>query len=314
MRSTVGEKASHSLIEPACISTRPIIRSFYSAVTELQNLIPLAVIVFPNCKINIGLHLLRKRQDGFHDLETIFYPVALYDALEIIQPPSPTTDIELSVSGLGVDGPPTENICHKAYELIKSDYPDLRAVKIHLHKTIPMGAGLGGGSADGAFTLQLLNKKFNLGITEEKLVQYALQLGSDCPFFIKNTPCLATGRGEIMQPIELDLSAYTMAIVNPQIHINTGWAFSQITPSTSKPSLKQLIEKPVAQWKDVLQNDFEPAVFTQYPEIKNCKESLYRAGALYASMTGSGSTVYGIFSKKTTPQFSFPAHYFVKII
>ena len=154
------------------------------------------MIVFPNCKINLGLHILKKREDGFHNLETIFYPLPLQDALEIIQHPFPTTDLEFSSSGLKVEGSLTDNICVKAYHLLKKDFPKLPAVKMHLHKMIPMGAGLGGGSADGAFTLTLLNQKFNLGIDEQSLIDYALQLGSDCPFFIKNIPCYATGRCE----------------------------------------------------------------------------------------------------------------------
>ncbi len=185
------------------------------------------MIVFPNCKLNLGLHILGKRPDGFHNLETVFYPLPIQDALEIIQHPSSNTDIEFSASGLPVDGNTTDNICVKAYHLLRQAFPDLPAVKMHLHKTIPMGAGLGGGSADGAFALTLLNKKFNLGLDEQALIGYALALGSDCPFFIKNTACYATGRGEVLEELQLDLSAYTFAIVNPGIHINTGWAFAQ---------------------------------------------------------------------------------------
>lgn len=272
------------------------------------------MIVFPNCKINLGLHILQKRADGFHDLETVFYSIALQDALEIIQHPAPSTDVEFSATGLPVDGSLSDNSCVKAYHLLKKNFPQLPAIKMHLHKTIPMGAGLGGGSADGAFTLILLNKKFNLGISEEGLIEYALQLGSDCPFFIKNTPCYAAGRGEVLQAIELNLSHFKFIIVHPGIHINTGWAFSQIVPSAGKPSFKELIQQPIEQWKDVLQNDFEEAVFPHHPEIKMIKETLYQNGAVYASMAGSGSTVFGIFQKETDLKPSFPAHYFVKII
>lgn len=272
------------------------------------------MILFPNCKINLGLHILRKRADGFHDLETVFYPIALQDALEIIQHPQPVTGIEFGSSGLPVDGDLPDNICVKAYHLLKKDFPHLPAVKMHLHKTIPMGAGLGGGSADGAFTLTLLNKKFALGIGEADLINYALQLGSDCPFFIRYAPCYATGRGEVMDSLSLDLSAYKFVLVNPQIHINTGWAFSQIKPSAERKSLKESIAKPVEEWKDVLTNDFEEAVFAQHPAVKECKEALYQAGAVYAAMTGSGSTVFGLFRKDATPSFNFPRHYFVKMI
>jgi len=272
------------------------------------------LIVFPNCKINLGLHILRKRNDGFHDLETVFYPLPLQDALEIIHHPSPTTDIAYSGSGLAVEGNLSDNICVKAYHLLKQDFPQLPPIKMHLHKTIPMGAGLGGGSADGAFTLLLLNKKFNLGISQEDLLRYALQLGSDCPFFIKNSPCYATGRGEVMEEIPLDLSAYKFAVVNPGIHVNTGWAFSQITPSGGKPSLKNSVQLPVVEWREKLTNDFEEPVSRQFPEIGNIKKTLYQQGAVYASMTGSGSTVFGLFHKEVEPALSFPAHYFVKIV
>jgi 4-diphosphocytidyl-2-C-methyl-D-erythritol kinase len=272
------------------------------------------MIVFPNCKINLGLHILQKRADGFHDLETLFYPVPLQDGLEIIQHPSPATDIEFSASGLKVQGTPSDNICIKAYHLLKKDFPQLPSIRLHLHKVIPMGAGLGGGSADGAFTLTLLNRKFKLGLSEETLATYALQLGSDCPFFIRNTPGYAEGRGEKLETLALDLSAYQFVLVNPGIHINTGWAFSQISPSANRRSIKEIIQEPIETWKGVLVNDFEEPVMSHHPEIRECKEELYKAGALYASMTGSGSTLFGIFSKDVTPQLSFARDYFVKII
>lgn len=270
------------------------------------------MILFPNCKVNLGLHILQKRSDGFHDLETVFYPIALQDAVEIIQNPHPVTDVEFASSGLKIEGNLSDNSCVKAYRLLKNDFPRLPPVKMHLHKTIPMGAGLGGGSADGAFTLVLLNGKFNLGIDEQGLMDYALRLGSDCPFFIRNTPCYATGRGEKMETVHLDLASYKFVLVNPQIHVNTGRAFSQIKPSAERTSLKEIISLPVENWKNVLQNDFEEAVFVQHPQIKECKEKLYEAGAVYASMTGSGSTVFGLFGKDTLPSFDFPSNYFVK--
>lgn len=272
------------------------------------------MIVFPNCKINLGLHILKKRSDGFHDIDTIFYPIALQDGLEIIKSSSLSNNIEFSSSGLQIDGKPSDNICIKAYHLLKKDFPQLPSIKIHLHKTIPMGAGLGGGSADGAFILVLLNTTFNLGINESKLIDYALLLGSDCPFFIKNLPCYATGRGEVLEIIDLDLSAYKFVIVNPGIHINTAWAFSQITPSQNLPSLKETFKQPVEEWKGFLQNDFEQAVSFHYPQIKETKNILYQQGAVYASLTGSGSTVFGIFKKDAAISLSFPPHYFVKTI
>lgn len=272
------------------------------------------MILFPNCKINLGLQILRKRDDGFHDLETVFYPLPWQDAIEVIQHPSPLTDIEFSGTGIKVGGSLSNNICVKAYQLLRTDFPQLPAVKMHLHKTIPMGAGLGGGSADGAFTLLLLNKKFNLGLSEVALMDYALQLGSDCPFFIRNKPCFATGRGEIMEDVKLDLSGYKFVLVNPRIHINTGWAFSQIKPAGKRQSIREIIQLPVDEWHEKLVNDFEEPAAKYHPEIAGVKDALRQQGALYASMTGSGSTVYGIFAKETEPTLSFPSKYFVKTV
>ncbi len=272
------------------------------------------MILFPNCKINLGLQILRRREDGFHDLDTVFYPLPLQDALEVIRNPSPTTDIEFVGTGLTVQGVPSDNICVKAYRLLKTDFPDMPPVKMHLHKTIPMGAGLGGGSADGAFTLLLLNKKFNLGMTEETLIGYALQLGSDCPFFIKNIPCYATGRGEMMEPVTLDLSRYRFVVVNPGIHVNTGWAFSQLTPFADRASVREIIQLPAEEWRGKLINDFEEPVGRHYPEIAAIKERLYQQGAVYASMTGSGSTVFGIFLNSMKPSLSFASTYFVRTL
>ena len=270
------------------------------------------MLVFPNCKINLGLHILVKREDGFHDLETVFYPVPFKDALELI--PSTNTEIEFAATGLAVDGIAAHNICVKAYHLLKKDFPQIPAVKIHLHKAIPLGAGLGGGSADAAFMLKLLNEKFKLKLSTPQLLSYSLQLGSDCPFFIINKPCFATGRGEVLEEVAVDLSAYKIAFINPGIHVNTGWAFSNITPALPAKSIKEIIHQPINTWKDELKNDFETAVFTAHPVIKEIKETLYAQGALYAAMSGSGSTVFGIFSSSTTIVNNFPANYFVKLI
>lgn len=273
------------------------------------------MIVFPNCKINLGLNIIRKRADGFHDLETVFHPIIIRDVLEIIQASDiqhAASSIQFSATGLEIDGGSTSNnLCVKAYNLLKQDFPQLPPVQMHLHKTIPMGAGLGGGSADGAFALKLLNNKFNLGLSQQQLINYALQLGSDCPFFLLNKPCFATSRGEMMGEIELDLSAYQFVIVNPGIHINTGWAFSQIVPSTPQKSIAEIIQQPMATWKDELVNDFEQAVSSTHPAISSIKEQLYAAGAAYASMSGSGSTVFGIFNKETNPALNFPPAYFI---
>jgi 4-diphosphocytidyl-2-C-methyl-D-erythritol kinase len=182
---------------------------------------------------------------------------------------------------------------------------------MYLHKAIPMGAGLGGGSADGAFALQLLNDKFQLKLSREKLLDYSLQLGSDCPFFIINKPSFATGRGELLQSIQLDLSAYSFLVVHPGVHINTGWAFSQLTPAPSPQSLQTIIQQPVASWRNTLKNDFEAPVCKHHPDLQAIKDKLYNAGALYASMTGSGSCFFGIFTKDQLPSLQWPAGYAV---
>jgi 4-diphosphocytidyl-2-C-methyl-D-erythritol kinase len=273
------------------------------------------VIGFPNCKINLGLYILDKRADGFHNLETVFYPFGLKDGLEIIQQASYSEKgIEFTSSGLVIDAKAEDNISVKAYYLLKKDFPQLPGITMHLHKAIPTGAGLGGGSADGAYALLLINQKFRLGLTEKQLIDYALQLGSDCPFFIINKPCFATGRGENLEKIPLDLSKYKIVLVNPKIHVNTGWAFSQIHPSNQRTSLRETIFRPIVEWREYLKNDFEEPVFSHYPEIKSIKEQLYEHGAIYASMSGSGSTVYGLFEYNVEPQLQFPSHYFMKSI
>jgi 4-diphosphocytidyl-2-C-methyl-D-erythritol kinase len=272
------------------------------------------VVVFPNCKINLGLHIVRKREDGYHDLETIFYPLPVRDILEVVRTEAGSqtpgaADVDFHPSGLTVQGKPEDNLCIKAYHLLKSNYPQLPAIQMYLHKVIPMGAGLGGGSADGAFTLQLLNDKFQLNIPREKLLDYALQLGSDCPFFLINQPCLGTGRGQLLQVVSSDLSAYSFLLINPGIHVNTGWAFSQLTPAPAPQPLQHIIQQPVAGWPSLLTNDFEAPVTTHHPELKAIKDRLYQTGALYASMTGSGSSFYGIFPKNQLPQITWPSSY-----
>jgi 4-diphosphocytidyl-2-C-methyl-D-erythritol kinase len=265
------------------------------------------MISFPICKINLGLHIVGKRSDGYHNLETIFYPIALKDALEIIQ----ADEFSFKATGIVVDGDPAKNLCVKAYNLLKQKY-DLPPVHMHLHKAIPLGAGLGGGSSDGAATLLLLNQKFQLKLSTNELIDLALQLGSDCPFFIISEPCIASGRGEVLQPIAVPaLKDFRIVIVNPGIHVNTGWAFSQIKPTPVSHSLSDIIAQPITSWKESLKNDFEEAVFTPYSAIKNIKDELYATGALFASMSGSGASVYGIFDKKVLPDLKFPQHYFV---
>lgn len=258
------------------------------------------MIVFPNCKINLGLQVLRKRNDGFHDICSAFYPVPLRDALEIIVRPDLDTPL-LRNYGMTVNGASADNLCVKAWQLLKEHHPTMPAVEIHLLKNIPMGAGLGGGSADGAFMLQLLNARFRLAIPAEQLHQYALQLGSDCPFFIINTACIGSGRGELLSPIKLSLAGYQLVLVFPGIHINTGWAFGALTLHQQHADLISTLQLPVDRWKGTLQNDFEVPVFAKHPELAGMLDQLYRSGAVYASMSGSGSTLFGLFAPGVNP-------------
>ncbi len=269
------------------------------------------MIAFPNCKINLGLNLLARMENGFHELETFFYPVNIHDALEIL--PAKILETELTVTGLNT-GEVENNICLKAYCLIKKDYPQLPEVRIHLHKTIPLGAGLGGGSADGVAMLQLINKEFDLNISADYLFDYALVLGSDCPFFLLNKPCLAAGRGEKLTPLPISLSGSKLLIINPGIHVSTADAFKNITPAIPQKRIKEIICQPIKTWEAELKNDFEDSIFDKYPTIKKVKEQLYEEGAVYASMTGSGSTVYGIFENDINPHFLSGTDYFYKII
>lgn len=250
------------------------------------------MITFPNAKINLGLHILGKREDGYHDLESCFYPVPLFDSLEII----PAQKFAFHQYGLTIPGEPSANLCLKAHEMLSSNY-SLEPVEIHLLKAIPTGGGLGGGSADGAFTLMMLNELFELGLTSDELQSYALKLGSDCPFFINNRPIIATGRGEVFEQISLDLQGHFLAVNNPGIHISTGEAFAQAVPRERDTQLSKLVTQPIGSWKEVVFNDFEKSISEKHPEIRKIKDEMYAAGALYAAMTGTGSTVYGIFNE-----------------
>ncbi len=272
------------------------------------------MVSFPNCKLNLGLNIIGKRDDGFHNIETVFLPLPIQDALEIIAAGN-INPVEFSHSGLPIAGDEKDNLCIKAYLVLKRDFPQLPPVKLHLHKAIPIGAGLGGGSADGAFTLLLLNKKFSLGLSEQQLISYALQLGSDCPFFIINKPCFAEHRGEKLTPVALNLSGCTIVLVNPGMHVNTGWAFSQIKPGVPAISIKDIMQQPPDTWKNTLVNDFEEAVTSHHPELRLIKELLYKMGAFYASMSGSGSSFYGLFKAPHRINGSiFPESYFVKTV
>lgn len=263
------------------------------------------MISFPNAKINLGLQILSKRKDGYHEIRSCMVPIPLTDALEMILDKKPSW----TTSGLTVPGDPKDNLILKAEKLLKKDFPGLPNLQIHLLKNIPMGAGLGGGSADGAFALVLMNNLFDLHLDDYFLEEYAAQLGSDCPFFIKNIPQIAEGRGEILQPVDLSLQGSYLVLVNPDIHIGTKEAYSGVTPKAASVELEEvLLDR--SRWKNELINDFEPNIFSKYPEIDSIKRKMYSAGAYYAAMSGSGSTVFGLFAQK--PQdLTWDKKYFV---
>lgn len=253
-----------------------------------------AMIRFPNCKINLGLSVTRKREDGYHELDTVFYPIPLCDALEFIE----SEEMKFDSTGLTIPGDAKDNILLKAYHAVKQDFPTIPNLHIHLHKHIPTGGGLGGGSSDAAFMLMMMNEAFNLNLnTETQLASYALALGSDCPFFLHNKPCHAIGRGEQLTPLPINLSAYCFMLVLPGIHIPTGWAFTQLTPAMPLKSTAQILQQPIASWKDELRNDFEEGIFKTHPILQKIKDDLYHAGAVYASMSGSGSTMFAMIDK-----------------
>ena len=296
------------------------------------------MITFPNAKINIGLNVVAKRTDGYHDIETVFYPVLLQDALEItlMRPLDPAQLIKRLEAGLlvqpddafmpyrllrkredipccsldmtGNEFPfkAADNLVVKAYLLLQQDF-DLPSIDIKLHKHIPSGAGLGGGSSDCAFMISLLNRRFNLRMRESMMERYAARLGSDCAFFITNTPSIATGRGEILNPLSLSLNGYTILLVKPDVSVSTAEAYGSLTPKQPEIPLADAIKRPVAEWKDCVFNDFETTVFAKYPILADIKRKLYTMGAVYSAMSGSGSTVYGLFSQPLdNPADQFP--------
>ncbi len=251
------------------------------------------MVIFSNAKINIGLNITERRDDGFHNIESIFYPIDLKDVLEIVKSDN---GIQFTNMGIVVDSLPEDNLIIKAYNLIAQDY-DIQLVKIHLHKIIPIGAGLGGGSSNAVYMLKLLNNFFELNISNEQLTNYAKQIGSDCAFFVKNIPTFASQKGDVFSNIELDLSDYKIIVKNPSIFVSTQEAYSGIVPKKADSSLKDLINRPISEWKNTIKNDFETEIFKKYPKIKQLKTDFYNQGAIYASMSGSGSSVYGIFEK-----------------
>ena len=255
------------------------------------------MITYPNAKINLGLNIVEKRPDGYHNLETIFYPINLQDALEVSLLEG-EGEYSLSVSGTPIEGKAEDNLVVKAYRLLKTDYPDLAPIDIHMYKHIPTGAGLGGGSADAAFMIKLLNEKFHLKLSNEKMEEYAARLGADCAFFIRNKPVFASGIGNVFEPVNLSLKGYYIILVKPDIFVSTKDAFSNIIPIQPTQSLKEIARMPIETWRATMKNDFESSVFQKYPEIAAIKDKLYDMGAIYASMSGSGSSVFGIFREQ----------------
>ena len=255
------------------------------------------MLLFPNAKINLGLAVTQKRSDGYHNLQTVFYPVALSDILEFVEDPGlPKGKLKLKLTGIRIEGEPMDNLCAKAYYLLHNEYK-LPGLSVHLHKIIPIGAGLGGGSSDAAFMLRGLNNHFNLNIPVEKLEEYASRLGSDCTFFIRNQPLFAFEKGDKFRDIPLTLDACYIMLVHPGIHITTAEAYTQIIPAVPEKSPETIVQLPLEEWKNELKNDFEKHIFRLYPEISMIKDNLYRLGAKFAALSGSGSCVFGIFSE-----------------
>lgn len=269
------------------------------------------MITFPNAKINLGLNIVEKRPDGYHNLETIFYPIPLQDALEITPWEGGERKYKLAQSGIQIAGDDENNLVVKAYKLLDNLH-NLPPIEINLLKHIPSGAGLGGGSADAAFMLCMLNQHFQLNIPNEQLEVYAAQLGADCAFFVENKPTFAEGIGNIFSPIELSLKGYKLLLVKPDIFVSTRDAFAQIKPKRPSISLKEVAKMPVEAWKTYMVNDFEESVFPQFPAIADIKAKLYDMGAIYASMSGSGSSVFALFKGDATlPKVDFGEGAFV---
>lgn len=268
------------------------------------------MILYPNAKINIGLNIRFKRDDGFHELETLMYPVNLTDVLSINISRNTKNKINFTSEGISIDGKADDNLIVKAYKLLDSIYK-LPSLNIHLKKVIPFGAGLGGGSADCAFTIAGINKLCNLKLSIKQMEKLSANLGSDCPFFIQNRPAIAKGRGEQLELFDINLSSYKIVIVLPNILISTKIAYSLVVPHKPKQNLDDLLILSIKNWRDLIKNDFEDSVFSQYSEIRDIKNSLYVKGAEYAALSGSGSAVFGIFKSRIDLKGAFPENYFI---
>ena len=266
------------------------------------------MLVFPNAKLNLGLYITSQRPDGFRNLESVFVPLPWADALEVL-PAVGGAETSLGLTGIPIPGEPATNLCLRAYELLRADF-DLPSVQLHLHKVVPIGAGLGGGSGDAAFALRALNDLFALNLPADTLENYARRLGSDCAFFIRNKPVFAYERGDVFEPISLNLTGVACTVIYPGLHISTAEAYSRVQPRTPRHELRTAISQPLETWRNTISNDFEDALTPHYPVLGEIKAQLYAAGAAYASLSGSGSAVYGLFpGQETPPQLTLPAAY-----
>ncbi len=259
------------------------------------------MVVFPNAKINLGLQVVSRRQDGYHHIDSLFYPIGFCDVLEIL-PCKQGENFSFQQLGEELDCEQETNLVVRAYRLLEKEYA-LPPIRLILKKNIPTGAGLGGGSADASFTLRGINEMFSLGLNQTRLEKYALKLGADCPFFINNSPCLVSGVGEVLHPIDFSLKGYFMVLLKPDIHVSTAEAYSRIIAQKPALSIAEIIKYPVEQWKTRLKNDFEASVIPNHPVIQTLKDDLYKQGAVYASMSGSGAAVYGLFEQEQTQDF-----------
>lgn len=268
------------------------------------------MLVFPNAKLNLGLYVTERRPDGFHSLESVFLPLPWADALEIL-PASAGQPTNITLTGRPIPGDPATNLCVRAYELLQADFPHLPPAQIYLHKIVPIGAGLGGGSADAAFALKAANDLFALQLSPEALEDYARRLGSDCAFFIRNKPVLASERGDFFEQVDLNVTGLGCAVAYPNLHISTPQAFARVVPQRPKHPLRAAIAGPLDTWRDTISNDFETALAPEFPVLADIKQQLYAAGAAYASLSGSGSAVYGLWPTAELPILTWPAEFTV---
>ncbi|WP_201979220.1 4-(cytidine 5'-diphospho)-2-C-methyl-D-erythritol kinase [Hymenobacter rubidus] len=268
------------------------------------------MLVFPNAKLNLGLYITQRRPDGFHNLESVFLPLPWTDALELL--PAPVGQAaSITLTGRPIPGAPETNLCLRAYELLQADFPQLPPVQLYLHKIVPIGAGLGGGSADAAFALKAVNELFGLNLSVENLTSYARRLGSDCAFFIRNQPVLAVEKGDVFEGISLSLAGTGCVVVYPNLHISTAEAYARITPQAPVHPLREALAQPMETWRSTVSNDFETALTPAHPVLAEIKQQLYAAGATYASMSGSGSAVYGLWAGAEPPVLAWPAAFSV---